>query len=676
MIKIYIDNEEVVSNSNLQIKEEMLSTSSTILKNCYPASWEIDKDYVSRYYFPKDYAKCKIKNIVNSKLPNEYQQVEYIESTGTQYIDTGYYGNENTKIESKIAITNLSGSGNIGIYGSQNGNTQNSNAFALCISNQQTYIFPQVDNEARNVIANLEFELNKTYNFIHNKHSWYYDGTLGATWTNPSSFTTNNTITIFKINGSTYEKVQAKVYEFKIYENNTLIKNMIPCYKKADSTIGMYDLVNGVFYENDGTGTFAKGNNVNETEELIFCGCVKNTGKISLNPREPHYVDLQILDFKTMLSEGETLNYVIDDKTIIQAIGQVIDTIKDYGFVLGDINIQNPNEKLYAYSTLDKTAYDVFQYIAEITQSRWTTRMIDENNVAIDFFDPLLIGISETIESTEQYYEDNNIVDINFNYSTQDYRNKQIMTSDEVVANISQTELIVSNGYTTNYICQNKIGTIISIKVNNVDCTFITKSQKDSGLSADFIYKPGETTLTASETYNVGDRIVIVYYPIVRGREISLNPQEISRVATQIGRKGTISRYENRNDATSSAELSKIGQSYIRYKGSAEIILKVKTTHDILNVGDLAQYNSVLDELNTIYMVKDKVIDMYLNANEVFYTYELTSNFNSENAINYFDNQRAKAYGNLGEGETITRDIDIENTATIIFYDTTIQEAI
>ena len=60
MIKILINNEEVVSNSNLQINEEMLSTSSTILKNCYPKSWELDKDYVSRYYFPKDYAKCKI----------------------------------------------------------------------------------------------------------------------------------------------------------------------------------------------------------------------------------------------------------------------------------------------------------------------------------------------------------------------------------------------------------------------------------------------------------------------------------------------------------------------------------------------------------------------------------------------------------------------------------------
>ena len=473
MIKIYIDNEEVVSDSTLQIKEEMLSTSSTILKNCYPASWEVDKDYVSRYYFPKDYAKCKI-----------------------------------------------------------------------------------------------------------------YDD-----------------------------------------DNN-----------------------------------------------LIFCGCAKNTGKISLNPRYPHYVDLQILDFKTLLSEGETLNYVIDDKTITEAITQVIDTISDYGFVLGNINIQNPSEKIYAYSTLDKTAYDVFQYIAEITQSRWTTRMIDENTIAIDFFDPLLKGISTTIDSTEQYYENNNIIDISFSYSTQDYRNKQIMTSDEVYGNVLQSEKKTADGYNNTFILDNKIGTIVSLKVNGTTQVVITQNQQDLGYTGDFVYTPGENVISAVNDIASGSIILIDYYPIVRGREIVLNPTEVSRVATQINRKGTISRYENRNDATNSLELAKIGQSYIKYKGSAEIILKIKTKNNLFNIGDIVSYDSLVNELDTTYMVKSKEIDMFLNAGEVIYTFELTSNYNSENAINYFDNQRAKAYGNLAEGETIIRDIDIENTATIIFYDTNIQK--
>jgi hypothetical protein len=58
-MRIYIGNEEVVCNNNLQIKEKMLSTSSTVLKNCYPLSWETTKDY-TQWWFPEDYSKCRI----------------------------------------------------------------------------------------------------------------------------------------------------------------------------------------------------------------------------------------------------------------------------------------------------------------------------------------------------------------------------------------------------------------------------------------------------------------------------------------------------------------------------------------------------------------------------------------------------------------------------------------
>jgi len=38
-------------------------------------------------------------------LPSEYQQVEYLESTGTQYIDTGVQPNNNTKVEVIFELT-------------------------------------------------------------------------------------------------------------------------------------------------------------------------------------------------------------------------------------------------------------------------------------------------------------------------------------------------------------------------------------------------------------------------------------------------------------------------------------------------------------------------------------------------------------------------------------------
>ena len=53
-MKIYIDNVEILCDKNFTIKEEMLNTSSVILNNVYPKSWENSKDYTTNFYYPPD----------------------------------------------------------------------------------------------------------------------------------------------------------------------------------------------------------------------------------------------------------------------------------------------------------------------------------------------------------------------------------------------------------------------------------------------------------------------------------------------------------------------------------------------------------------------------------------------------------------------------------------------
>ena len=471
MIQMFIGNEEVVSNKDFTITEEMLSTSSTILNNCYPKSWENDKDYVSRFYYPEDYSKCKILQ----------------------------------------------------------------------------------------------------------------DG------------------------------------------------------------------------------------------KLIFCGVVKNTGDISLNPRYPHFCSLQILDFKTFLSEGETLDFVIANKTISEAIEMVVDTIKDYGFIVGTINIQGADDIIGAYSTQNKTAYDVFQYLADISQSKWYTRLIDENTLAIDFYDSTLLPKAENLKYTEEYFEANKIKDITFNYGTRDYRNKQVMLSNEVYGSIENIETIITDGYTRTFATQQKIGEIKSITVAGEKKTFATNNDKDLGVDANFYYTVGEAKFDSNSNepiYSSGLTLIITYIPIIEGRQIVYDEDEIKRIRTNTGRKGTIARYENRNDALSSNELNKIGQTYLRYKGSPEITLSVLTyENDLYNIGQVVHFEAPIQDLAMDYMVKKKETQIIATGEtkHIFYNYELSSSFNSEKAINWFDNQRNKSTGNISQGEYISRNIDIENTANIIF---------
>lgn len=423
-----------------------------------------------------------------------------------------------------------------------------------------------------------------------------------------------------------------------------------------------HDYINNFYYPKD--FSMCK---IMQDNELIFAGMVKNTGNISLNPRYPHYCSVQVLSFSDFLSTGDTLDFVISEKTVTEAIQMIIDTVAPYGFVLGNINILGADDVIGAYSTQEKTAYDVFNYLADITSSRWTTHMIDENTVAVDFYDPSLMPQGTNIEYTNEWFKNYDIDDMTFNYGTRDYRNKQVMLSKEVYADIDYTDVLIADGYNTAFITTANVGVIKSITVNGVPATFALKSDEQYGEDADFYYSPGKNEIESSSTYTSGTSISVVYIPLVQGRQVVIDSNETTRIASQIGRKGIIARYEDRNDVTNSDELTKIGQSYLKYKGKPEINLTIKTRQNIWNISEIVYFDAPLDELTTDYMVKSKKTHIIPTTNVVFYTYVLTSSFNSERAINYFDNQRNKNTGNISSGDYIIRNVDLETSSLIIF---------
>lgn len=483
MLRMTIDNEEVVCNKSFTIKEEMLSTSSTILTNCYPKSWELDKNYTSRFYYPENYSKCTIERIIN-----------------------------------------------------------------------------------------------------------------------------------------------------------------------GDTT-------------------------------TLFSGIVKNTADVSLNPREPKYCSIQILDNKTLLSEGDTLDFVISNKTINEAIEMVVNAIQSYGFELGIVNISNGNEIIGAYSTFNKTAYDVFQYLADISGAKWFTRVIDDNTRAIDFYDPTLMPRAQNILYSKEWAKENNIIDIKFRYGTYDYRNKQVILSDKVQADINYTENFVADSYTRLFNVSTPINQVTQVLVNGVEKSVASEKAEEIGVYADFYYKIDSTQITSNETnppYTSGTVIQVTYNPLIKGRQMVVNESEIDRVGNNLNLNGIIARYENRNDVDNSDKLLSIAETYLKFKGQAEIALTV-TTHnkDLFQVGEITYFEAPISELATDYMVKTKetnIIALGNNTFEVFYTYTLSSSFNSERAVNWFDNQRNKTMGNIEDGDFISRNIDINNTATVIWDNVQVSE--
>lgn len=786
MIKMYINEEEVVCDKNIEIKEEMLATSSTILNNCYPKSWENNHDYISNFYFPKDYSKCLIYDeepvqftgiegsTTQDGMPTPTNPVPIINKTGLININVGnknYYLNlgnmelcsigdytdeirESTgknlfdkddsslilndlyldrtqqivksandvksvymlikpnttytisKILSarfRVATTNVIPTTNLSISNYSANDKATSKTITTSSDSKYLVIFlynSSIDTLTfQQILDSLQIEENSTATDLepYGTGIWYKYAKIGKivfdgseNWNYNSHIMTlpNNYVDNF-LNYSSGGKCLTKYFLNILNTNKSMWIgnasfvntywndiNSLSEWKQwlQSNNVEMYYILRTPTIEViEDTTLINQLNNIGNY--LLFCGVVKNTGDITLNPREPHYCNLQILDFKTFLSEGETLDFVISNKSVSEAINMVVNEISQYGFIVGNINITAATDIIGAYSTLEKTAYDVFQYLADITQSKWYTRMIDQNTIAIDFYDIDNLPHKNDIEYNVEYFEENKIQDITFNYSTQDYRNKQIMLSDEVYGSIDYNDTILADGYNTTFNLLNNIGILKNISVNGISKTFATSEEKEIGIEADFYYTIGNNSIESNETYSAGSQIDISYTPLVKGRQIVYNDDEVTRVANQINRKGVIARYERRNDVLSSDELYNIAQTYITYKGQAEIILKLNTYNsDLYNIGDIVYFNAPLDDLKQSYMVKKKTTQIIATTNDIFYEYELSSTYNSENAINYFDNQRAKAKGNITAGEYITRNIDIENSATIIFNNLTITE--
>lgn len=189
----------------------------------------------------------------SSRLPAEFQEVAYIESTGTQYIDSGWYSKDTDTVECKFEIINQNALQS-GIYGA----TTTVNSFTLLIRNPITARVGQPNQQA----TSQNIQLNTIYNTTLSK-SLYKENGIDYTFDGSSSFTLDITTLLFARNhttGAVYRNpIASKIYSCKIYDNGTLVRDYIPCYRKSDRVIGLYDTVNDVFYVNAGTGEFKRG---------------------------------------------------------------------------------------------------------------------------------------------------------------------------------------------------------------------------------------------------------------------------------------------------------------------------------------------------------------------------------------------------------------------------------
>ena len=171
-----------------------------------------------------------------------YIPIGYLESTGTQYIDTGYILNQYYVLEIEYQfIDKLASFGNGWFSASQASNT--------------CYMMPASFSN----LCGTPFSVNNVYNFDGPNNTIYFNNEKAF---NSTKYTSTglrcSQFILFTNSNNISTPHNARLYHMKIWKNDVLVRDMVPALDK-DNTPCLYDKVERIFYYNQGTGDFIAG---------------------------------------------------------------------------------------------------------------------------------------------------------------------------------------------------------------------------------------------------------------------------------------------------------------------------------------------------------------------------------------------------------------------------------
>ena len=191
-------------------------------------------------------------------VPSPYTYLEYLESSGTQYINVSSILNPHPtdfKIVADFKFNSTSGTVkftgiawssywiqlgcNNGDFLMQSGGSGTEKTFGTADTNRHTWT---VDH------LNHIFTLDST--------SQSYTGSFPDVSRDLYIFARDNY-------GSASQYASGRLYSYKIYFNDVLSYDFEPARRVSDSELGLYDAANDVFYTNQGTGSFVAGPVIN-----------------------------------------------------------------------------------------------------------------------------------------------------------------------------------------------------------------------------------------------------------------------------------------------------------------------------------------------------------------------------------------------------------------------------
>lgn len=233
----------------------------------YIGNTEVGKMFLGNDEIAKGYLGDELvfDNSGGSSGQSYDSEIEYLESSGTQYIDTGIVASTDFACEIKAEFT-ANGNSWDTLLGSYSGITAYGVALALRYGNDANKCYIQFggDGNASRAISSINTLGLHTYKTSASNSIVKID-VDGSVNTNPYDNAQPSPLSMYlfarhRADTSIGNYAKAKVYYCKIWIGGVLVRDFIPV--RVGQVGYMYDRVSSILFRNLGTGLFTLGNDI------------------------------------------------------------------------------------------------------------------------------------------------------------------------------------------------------------------------------------------------------------------------------------------------------------------------------------------------------------------------------------------------------------------------------
>ena len=197
------------------------------------------------------------------ELPAGYTQLEYIESTGTQYIHLTSVSAQ-SPVDMKLHVSNFNGGYIVG---------KSANGYGGFLSNSKYRPFGRTDYQFLNlpISSSEEHHVELGYDYI------IIDG---VSYSGSSDYgnTVNGEVTLFAGNDASGKQYASGRIHYAEATQGNFHCVMYAVRRNADGALGLYDTIHGVLYTNSGSGSFLAGPEVPQYIDDFLISKIKDYG--------------------------------------------------------------------------------------------------------------------------------------------------------------------------------------------------------------------------------------------------------------------------------------------------------------------------------------------------------------------------------------------------------------